>query len=128
MKRSIDKDANANTNIEASIIRRAAAAADVDGDGNISAEEVAAALSAARPKSIWKPVVNAILESAQRAYSESKARREAGNEFADYKGDLLGMTDRERLEFKVEFKTIYQREKDTEASRQTDSLTFCLID
>ncbi len=117
MRRSLAKDADANTNIEASIIRRAAAAADVDGDGNISAEEVAAALSAARPKSIWKPVVNGVLELAQNAYLESKARREAGNEYADYKGDLLGMTDRERLEFKVEFKTIYQREKDTEDDR-----------
>jgi hypothetical protein len=117
VKRSLDKDADANDNIEASIIRRAAAAADVDGDGNISAEEVAAALSAARPKSIWKPVVNAILESAQRSYSESKARREAGNEFADYKGDLLGMTDRERRDFKLEFKSICQKEKDVEEDR-----------
>lgn len=117
VRRSLAKDADANSNIEASIIQRAAAAADVDGDGNISAEEVAAALSAARPKSIWKPVVNGVLESAQRSYLESKARREAGNEYADYKGDLLGMTDRERIEFKVEFESIYKREKDVEEDR-----------
>ena len=117
VRRSLSKDADANANIEASIIRRAAAAADADGDGNVSTEEVAAALSAARPKSIWKPVVNGVLEAAQRAYLESKTRRAAGNEYADYKGDLLGMTDRERQEFKYEFESIYKKEKDREEDR-----------
>jgi len=117
VRRSLAKDAGAYSNIEASIIQRAAAAADVDGDGNITAEEVAAALSAARPKSFWKPVVNGVLESAQRAYLESKARREAGNEFADYKGDFLGMTDRERRDFEQEFDSIYKREHEREEDR-----------
>ena len=117
MRRLPAKDADAH-NIEASIIQRAAAAADVDGDGNISTEEVAAALSAARPKSIWKPVVNGVLESAQRSYLENKARREDGNEYADYKGDLLGMTERERREFEIEFRSIYKKEKDVEEDRQ----------
>ncbi len=116
MRRSPVRDADAH-NIEASIIQRAAAAADVDGDGNISTEEVAAALSAARPKSIWKPVVNGVLESAKRAYLENKARREEGNEFADYKGDLLGMTEREKRDFELEFRSIYKKEKDTEEDR-----------
>jgi hypothetical protein len=116
VRRSPVKDANAH-NIEASIIQRAAAAADVDGDGKISTEEVAAALSAARPKSIWKPVVNGVLESAQRAYLESKARRADGNEYADYNGDLLGMTEREKREFELEFRSIYKEQKDLEEDR-----------
>lgn len=116
MRRSPAKDTDSH-NIEASIIQRAAAAADVDGDGNISTEEVAAALSAARPKSIWKPVVNGVLESAQRAFLENKARREDGNEYADYKGDLLGMTEREKRDFELEFRSIYKKEKDIEEDR-----------